>query len=442
MNLETRRTFIKHGAIAAAGTSFWNSLGGSAQGSPLYGGIGNTVLGANERVRVGIVGPGGRGTHLMGSFLEQEDVEFLAVCDIDDARILDAQKKVEESRGTKPEGYRDFRKLIDRDDLDAVIVATPDHWHALPTIYSCQTGKDVYCEKPLATSIGEGRAMLEAARASDRIVQMGTQWKSAPHMKEAMEYLHSGKIGKVRQVRCWAYLDWSRLPAENPGTTIPEGVDYDLWLGPSPKRDFDEAHFHYTFRWFWDYAGGLMTDWGVHLLNIAMWGMGSPNPNLISSTGGRFIYPDRIDTPDTQQAIYQFDDFILIWEHQMKGGIGPYNRPHGMAFSGKDALLIVDGESWEVIPEKDSSVEAEKHEGEDAGHVAHVRNFLDCVKSREKPAMDIEIGHNVSTVAHLGNLAYLSKDALHWNPESERVTNNSEADSMVTKAYRQPWKLG
>ena len=440
--MASRRDFIKVGSSAAAGVAFGRSLVDSVQAAPLYGGIGNTILGANERIRVGIVGPGGRGKHLMGSFLKQGDVEFLAVCDIDDSRVLDAQKIVEESRGTKPDGYRDFRKLIERDDLDAVIVATPDHWHALPTIYACETGKDVYCEKPVATSIGEGRVMLNKARENSRIVQIGTHWKSASHFQEAIDYLHSGKIGKVRQVRCWAYLDWARIPEENPGTKCPEGVDYDMWLGPASDRPFDEAHFHYTFRWFWDYAGGLMTDWGVHLLNVAMWGMGFQNPTKVSSTGGKYLYPNRMETPDTQQAIYQFDDFNLIWEHQVKGSLGPHDRPHGMAFYGKDALLIIESNRWEVIPEKDSPVEAAKHEAAEGGHVEHVRNFLDCVKSREKPIMDIEIGQSASTVAHLGNLAFLSEEALHWDPEKEEVTNSSEANAMVTKEYRAPWKLG
>jgi predicted dehydrogenase len=438
MGTVSRRSFLN---ATVASTAACGLLSKGAFSAPLLGGLGSSILGANDRIRLGVIGPGGQGKHMMRTFLENEEVDFVAISDIDDSRIAEAVDLVKEARPTVPDGYRDFRKVIDREDIDAILIATPDHWHALPTIYACEAGKDVYVEKPLATSIGEGRAMLEASKKYNRVVQMGTHWRSCPHYKEAVDFVHSGKLGKIRMVRCWAYLDWTKSTGNPPDGAPPDGVDYDLWLGPSPNRPFNPARFHYTFRWFWDYAGGLMTDWGVHLINLAMWGMNYPEPIKVSSMGGKFVLTDLMDTPDTQQAIYEFPEFSMIWEHQMKGGIGAMNRPHGVLFSGADATLILDSDGWEVIPEKEKSVAAEKHEGQDSNHSFHVRNFLDCMKTRELPVENLEVGHNVSSVAHLGNLAYMTGRTIHWDAENERILNDPEANRLVHKDYRAPWVL-
>jgi predicted dehydrogenase len=321
-------------------------------------------------------------------------------------------------------------------------VSTPDHWHALPTIYACQAGKDVYCEKPLGTSIDDGRAMVEAARDNKRVTQMGTQWRSGDHYREAVEFVQSGKLGKIRLVRAWAYLDWVGGIGSPPDGAPPEGVDYNMWLGPAPLRPFNPNRFHFNFRWFWDYAGGLMTDWGVHLLNICQWAMGPEMPRRVSSTGGRYVSDDNAETPDTQVTIYEFADYSLVFEQQMLGGLGPGGKPHGMLFCGTEGTVIIDEGGWEVIPEPKKKT-LEPFKGAPAGDArpAHVRNFLDCVKTRERPVEDFEIGHFVSTVAHLGNLALRTQTEIHWDAETERVVNSPEADAMVSYAYRDPWKL-
>lgn len=401
-----------------------------------------SVFGANDRIRVGLIGCGGMGRGDLATFLANKEVDCPIVCDVDDRQAARARVLVEETRGNSPDTVRDFRRVLDRKDVDAVIVATPDHWHALPTVLACQAGKDVYVEKPLATSIAEGRAMLEAVRRHGRVVQMGTQWRSHPTVAEAVDFVRSGKLGKIRFVRCWAYHDWLGDIGNPPDGEPPEGVDYDFWLGPAPKRPFNPNRFHFNFRWFWDYAGGLMTDWGVHLINVVLWAMGTTPPKTVSSSGGKYVLDDNSETPDTQIAVYDFPNYALIWEHQVQCGVGMNNRPWGIWFSGTEGTLIMTDGEWEVISEpKKQRLQPVRKQGSLDARPAHVRNFLDCMRSRKDPVENLEIGHFVSTVAHLGNVALRSNVKIHWDAVHERVTNSREADRLVGVRYRKPWVL-
>ncbi|GMV67433.1 MAG: dehydrogenase [Candidatus Hinthialibacteria bacterium] len=437
MNDLSRRGFIKASMGSLAALSMARKATAASMNSAVY----RSVVGANDRIRLGAIGTGGMGKGDIMTFLKFDDVDCVAVCDVDSSRMAEAAKMVEDARGKRPDEVKDWRHIIDRKDVDAVLVATPDHWHALPTIAACEVGKDVYCEKPLATSIGEGRAMVKAALAHKRVVQMGTQWRSAPHMAAAVEYIQSGKLGKIRLVRCWAYLEWIKNIGNPADAPVPEGVDYDMWLGPAPKRTFNPGRFHFNFRWFWDYAGGLMTDWGVHLLNIALWAMDPPAPLRVTSAGGKYVWDDLSETPDTQHTLYQFPDFTLIWEHEAEARAQLDGREHGVCFHGQNGSLTLWSNGWEVLPGKDSGLEPEKHEDNNDSRPAHVRNFLDCMRSRQKPVEDVETGHYVSSIAHLGNMALLSKDVVEWNPKLERVWGNPAANRLVTKPYRAPWKL-
>ncbi len=433
MSDNSRRSFLKRSSLAVA----VSALGGSgfAMGT-------RRKVSANDKIVIGAIGCGGMGRGDIAAFLHNDDVECPIICDVDDAMMGEAAKLIEGRRGYTPEMVRDFRRVIDRKDLDAVLVATPDHWHALPTVYACQAGKDVYCEKPLGKTIDEGRAMLDAAKENKRVVQMGTQWRSGEHYQEAIDFIHSGNLGKIRLVRAWAYLDWVGGIGNPPDEAPPQGVDYDLWLGPAAERPFNKNRFHFNFRWFWDYAGGLMTDWGVHLLNVCQWGMGYEMPQRVSATGGRFVLDDNSETPDTQAALYEFKDYTLIFEQQMLGGLGPGGHPHGMLFCGTEATVRIHEGGWEYIPEpKKTGLEAFQKESTADARPAHIRNFLDCIRSREAPVMDVEVGHFVSTVAHLGNLALRTKAEVHWDAVTERVTNNAEADALVGCPYRAPWTL-
>ncbi|MBI5387266.1 MAG: Gfo/Idh/MocA family oxidoreductase [Verrucomicrobia bacterium] len=433
MNTITRRHFLQQTSTATAGASLLGAVVISPSGR---------AAPASEKIRVGLIGAGGMGKGDLATFLLNADVDCPVVCDVDDAQLAGAVKLVQDKRGHAPDTAKDFRRVLERKDVDVLLVATPDHWHALPTVLGCQAGKDVYVEKPLAVSIAEGRAMIEAARRHQRIAQMGAQRRSCPTYAQAVEFVRSGKLGKVGLVRAWAYLDWIQPAGSPPDSAPPAGVDYEMWLGPAPKRPFNPNRFHFKFRWFWDYAGGLMTDWGVHLIQVLLWAMGPEPPRAVLSSGGKYVLQDNTETPDTQITVYEFPAYTLVWEHKVGVGLGLYNRPWGMSFTGTEGTLVINDSGWEVLREpRQDSVEAKKFPGGADPRPAHVRNFLDCVKSRQQPVENLEVGHHVSTVAHLGNLALRTGRKLVWDHQAERVVNDAEADRLVGVAYRGPWKL-
>ena len=398
----------------------------------------------SDKIRVGLIGSGGMGRGDLATFLKNAEVDCPVIVDVDDAMSAEGAKMVAELRGKAPETLRDFRKVIDRRDVDAWLVATPDHWHALPTIHACQAGKDVYVEKPLATTIDEGRAMLEATKKHGRIVQMGTQWRSGTRWRQVVEFVQSGKLGRVGLVRGWAYHDWLATNLGHPPDgPAPASVDYDLWLGPAPKRAFNANRFHFNFRWFWDYAGGLMTDWGVHLINVMLWAMGPEHPKTVASTGGKFVLDDNTETPDTQITVYEFPSYTMMWEHKTGIANGLYNRPWGIAFVGSQGTLVCDDSGFEVLPEPKAKKPPEKVKlgGGGDSRPLHVKNFLECMKTRQQPVENLELAHHVSAVAHLGNIAVRSGAKIVWDPVAEKITNDKTADALVGVEYRAPWKL-
>lgn len=431
MKTLTRRSFLEQSTVAAA--------------LPWLGGLvtaPHSRAAANEQVRVGLIGCGGMGKGDLSTFFLNPEVHCPIVCDPDDHQLAGAATLVEEKRGKRPDTVKDFRRVLERPDVDAVIIATPDHWHALPAVLACQAGKDVYVEKPLALTIAEGRAMIAAATRHARVCQMGAQRLSSPTYRDATEFVRSGQLGKVGLVRAWAYLDWIRPIGNPPDAAPPATLDYDLWLGPAPKRPFNPNRCHFNFRWFWDYAGGLMTDWGVHLIQVLLWGMGSEPPKAVMSSGGKYVLEDNSETPDTQMTVYEFPTYTLVWEHKVGIGLGLYNRPWGMAFVGTEGTLIINDSGWEILrePSKDA-LEARKFPGGPDPRPAHVRNFLDCLKSRQQPIENFEVGHHVSTVAHLGNLALRTGRRIVWDPAQELVVGDPDANRLVTVPYRAPWKL-
>ncbi len=435
----SRRRFISNSAKVAAAMG----LAGQFPQS-LYGQLNRH---ANDTLVVGLIGAKGMGFANLKAFLNEPNVSCAAICDVDANVLEERAAEVEKLTGKKPDTYKDFRTLIDRKDIDAVIIGTPDHWHCLPMVYACEAGKDVYCEKPLANTIEEANLMVKAARKYDRIVQVGQWQRSDPHWQNAVEFVHSGKLGRIRTVKVWAYIGWmNRLPVQ-PDQPAPEGVDYNMWLGPAPERPFNPNRFHFNFRWYWDYAGGLMTDWGVHLLDYALYGMQAYTPKSVMSSGAKYAYPDdAMQTPDTQQAIYEFDDFGLIWDHTIGIYGGSYGREHGVAYIGEKGTLVVDRNGWEVIPEtdRDTAPKMERVELQPAsgnGLGLHVKNFIASVKSRQLPNADVEIGAHIAKVANLGNIAYKTGRKVFWNPETNTFENDAEATALVKANYREPWKL-
>jgi predicted dehydrogenase len=398
--------------------------------------------GANEKVRVGLVGCGGMGQGDLQCFFLNPEVECPVICDVDDAMIAKGVAICENKRSKKPDTTQDFRRVLERKDVDVVLVATPDHWHALPTVLACQAGKDVYVEKPLAKTIDEGRAMLTASRRHNQVVQMGSQWRSCEHIIEAGNFIRSGKLGKVSLVRGWAYLDGRQSIGKPSDAEAPAGVDYDMWLGPAPKRPFNPNRFHFNFRWFWDYAGGLMTDWGVHLINMMLMGMEHEVPKTVTSSGGKYAFDDNTDTPDSQVTLYEFPSFMLIWEHKAGFNNGLNGRSWGIEWNGTEGTVILNDTGWEIITErKQANLDSQKKPGSPDPRPAHVRNFLECVKTRKQPVLNLDLAHHVSTISHLGNIAYRSGQKIVWDATNEKVLGGGEADSQVGVEYRGPWKL-
>lgn len=429
--MTTRRSFLKNTAATATGLGLV---------SPAFG------FPANEKIKVGVIGCNGMGFSDLTAFLNNPEVECIALCDIDDKVLARRAADVEKIRGKKPANvYKDWRKLIDNKDIDVVIVGTPDHWHCLTMISACEAGKDVYCEKPLGRTIEECNLMVKAAEKYKSVVQVGQWQRSDPHWLKAVDFIRSGKLGKIRLVRVFSYQGWCPSIPVLQDEPVPQGVDYDMWLGPSPKRPFNRNRFHFTFRWFWDYAGGLMTDWGVHLLDFALFGMDVTAPKSVMAMGGKYGYPDdACETPDSLQTIYEFNGFNVMWDHAIGINDGGYGREHGLGFVGENGTLVIDRSGWEVIPEvvtkkvRMEAVPLQKGTGEGLNN--HVKNFLDCTKSRNPNTnASVQIGAHIAKFSSLGNIAYRTGKKLVW--DGTRFTNDQDANKFLAPSYREPWKL-
>jgi predicted dehydrogenase len=436
----TRRNFIAKTGKILAGTGIAVSIPYAESFAR------KKKVSANDTVVVGLIGCNGMGFADLSNFVQQPGVECAALCDIDQNVIDRRSKDLLELTGKKVDSYGDYRKMLERKDIDVVIIGTPDHWHCLQMVDSVAAGKDVYCEKPLANSIQELDIMVNAARKYNKVVQVGQWQRSGPHWKAAIDFVYSGKLGNIRTVKTWAYQGWMKPVPVLPDEAAPAGVDYDFWLGPAHQRPFNRNRFHFNFRWFWDYAGGLMTDWGVHIIDFGLYGMKAKAPVSVMASGGKFAYPDDAsETPDTLQAIYEFDNYTMIWEHATGIDGGPYGRNHGVAFIGNNGTLVVDRGGWEVIPEQDNgqykmeAIPPQRGGGRDLE--LHVQNFLDCIKTREKPACDIAIAANTAKVAHMGNIAFKTGRKIYWDQSANQFIQDDEANQFMSPYYRDPWKL-
>ena len=410
------------------------------------------VIGANDRVVVGLIGCGGRGRYVAGLMRDAPGVEFAATADV----YLPNAERAREWAGPAAKAYQDFRRLLERKDIDAVLIATPDHWHAAIAVLTCQAGKDIYVEKPLAHNVREGRAIVTAARRYDRIVQAGTQHRSSPHFREVQEIVQSGAIGKVNWVRVWNYANlFPQGIGREPDSDPPAGLDWNFYLGPAPFVPFNRKRFLVTYRWFWDYSGGYITDFGTHRLDTVQQVMGVTAPRTIAASGGRFSLQDAGEIPDVLQVTYEYPGFVLTYESCLLNGHGIggrtpgmkyYNtkgaedRPNGMAFYGTNAALYADRIGYEIYPEPKSSLDRKQMNTTDATKL-HAANFIDCVRSRKPPNADVEIGHRSTTVAHLGNIAFKTGKKLHWNAGTEEFTDDGEASKLLSRQARKPWDL-
>ncbi len=402
----------------------------------------------SDQLNIGAIGVNGMGWSNVKGALKIPGVHLVAICDVD-ANVI--QKRLKELADNKYDTSRitthnDYRKLLERKDIDAVIIGTPDHWHALIMIHACEAGKDVYVEKPVGNSIGECRAMIAAQQRYNKVVQGGQWQRSQQHFKDAVNFVQNGQLGNIRMVKVWCYQGWMRPQPIVPDSAPPPGVDYKQWLGPAPARTFNASRFHFNFRWFWDYAGGLMTDWGVHLLDYALLGMKADMPNRIDGMGGKFAYPELYEeTPDTMTTLYEFDGFNLVWDSAMGIDNGSYNRDHGIAFIGNNGTLVLNRGGWEVIEEKRSEhkVLMPLQKSIDNGVDKHWENFVSVVKSRKTEDLhcSIQAGAHVATVAQMGNISFRSGKKLNWDKANARFTDASVNDEYFTKVYHNGYTL-
>ncbi|NIJ54387.1 Gfo/Idh/MocA family protein [Dyadobacter arcticus] len=431
----SRRKFIGSASAIMAGAGISAIIPSSLSAFPVL------ALPA-DTIRVGAIGVNGMGWSDLTAILKNPGVECVALCDVD-KNVLDKRVAELAAKNVKVKAYSDYRKLLEDKDIDAVVIGAPDHWHCLMMVEACQAGKDVYVEKPIGNSIAECRSMIAAQHKYNRVVQVGQWQRSQRHFRDAMEFVHSGKLGKVRLVKVWSYFSWVTPITKLPDGTPPAGVDYDMWLGPAPKRPFNPNRFHFNFRWFWDYAGGLMTDWGVHLLDYALLGMKAAIPNSIMAAGGKFANPDSgAETPDTLTTVYEFDDFNIQWEHAIGIDDGPYNRQHGIAFIGNNGTLVLDREGWEVIPEGKKMEAVALRKSSDNGLDLHAKNFIEVVKSRKMEDLNapVKIGADIAIFSQMGNIAFRTGKKIYWDKEKGKFTDD-EANKLIAKEYHNGYKM-
>ena len=424
--LATRRTFVQ---LAAGGI-------GLAAASRAYAGPP-----PSDRIQVGFIGLGGQGTSRLNEFMRHPDVVAAAVCDLDRTHLDAAAAAVEKAQGHKPEQFHDFRKLLDRKDLDAVMVATPDHWHALPAMLACQAGKDVFVEKPLAYSIGEGRAMVAAALKHKRITQMGNHiHNDFPTYRRVVEVIRSGALGQIHRVDC--SLATGNKPLGKPADAAPPPeLDYEFWLGPAPKRPYNPLRSHFTYRYFWDYSGGYLIDFWCHYTDVVQWALDLKAPKSIAAAGGRWGVDDAGETPDTMEVVCEYPGLLLTWTLHPLGRPGFDSMGSSVIFEGSAATLVTNYNRYEVYVKGKKEDAFQPPAPTIADSPGHIREFLDSIKSRQRTTCDIEYGHRLTKGGLLANIAYRSGERLYWDDARERFTGRTHANQYVTRRYRKPWKL-
>ena len=435
-----RRSFLKNTAITVLGSGIV-----AAVPIEVLAAIRKKVA-PSDAIRVGVIGLRGQGWSNITSMLRQSEVQCVAICDIDQ-NVLSNRKADLQNLNMTPKEYTDYRRMLENKDIDVVIIATPYHWHCLQMTDAVAAGKDVFTEKPVSNSIYETKLMVDAAKRYNRIVQVAQWQRSQQHFKDAIAFVHSGKLGKIASTKAWMYRGGTTPLPVQPNTPVPAGVDYDMWLGPTTKRPFNKNRFHYEFRWFWDYAGGLMTDWGVHLIDMVLAGMKADLPKSVIASGGKYVFPDDArETPDVMTAIYDYGNFQMTWEHNLATGVGLYGMQHGMAFIGENGTLLLSRGGWEVRPTivnntpKMEAIEWKK--ASDNGLDKHTANFIEAVKTRNASILNCPIveGARVAINSHMGNIAYRTGEKIEIL-NNQNFFRQTKANALVKPDYKNGWKL-
>jgi predicted dehydrogenase len=435
-----RRNFIQKTSASVVGAGVFSILPSEIWNSPVAPG---------DKIRLGLIGCKSQGFWDLKCHLEYNDAVCVALCDVDLKVLNERAAEIKKTYNQNPQLYKDFRKMLEQKDIDAVIIGTPDHWHCLQLVYACQAGKDVYVEKPMANSIAECDIMVKASNYYKRVVQVGQQQRSGFVFRESMRMIKNGTIGKLRKVNAWGNFNYGTGSDPVPDSPVPEGVDYEMWLGPAPLRPFNTNRFHGSWRHFWDYGGGLMSDWGVHLLDMALWAkdLAEAPPQVLAYAANSSTEKKVRDTFDTMTVSYPKKDYVINWD--MTAGVqqGPYEKLYGLAFIGEKATIVTDRNSYQVFPEwddvkKTGKTEAESFKNGKESHAEHARNFLDSVKSRNTPACPPELGRVAALHAHIPNIcARTGEPVLLWDDLNGRFTNSEKANALIKPEYRAPWSF-
>jgi predicted dehydrogenase len=422
------------------------------------------ALGSNDRVRLGFIGVGNRGDQLLDAFLVHKDAEIVALCDVYEPYLQGAVKKV----GGRVASFHDYRRLLDQKDIDAVVIATPDHWHALQFVAACRAGKDVYVEKPLSLTIAEGQKMVAVAEETKCITQVGLHRRSSAHIQEAVQLVRSGAIGKVSVAKCYHLRnEFPQGIGNPPNCDPPPGLDWDLWLGPAPKVAYNPNRCLYKFRWFADYSGGQLTNFGTHYVDVIQWALGQDAPKGVFAAGGKCAIQDNREIPDTLEAVWEYDGGTIVTFSQFNANNSPGNaRGWELEFRGTNGtLLMQEGQGFEILPEKIRTTElpalnplrrkenteqarstrlamqAQPPKKGRADTADHARNFLDCVKDRKPTNCPVSVGHRSTSTTLLARVALRRGCYLAWDAQAERVVNDEEANRLLSYEYRAPWRL-
>ncbi|MCR9015816.1 Gfo/Idh/MocA family protein [Aquiflexum gelatinilyticum] len=443
--MNSRRKFIQNGILLSAGLSMPGMIHADSLSAL------TKKIAPSDQLNFAVIGCKGMGWSNMNAHLKMPNVNCVAIADIDQSVLDQRSEDVNKQRGKKPQVYKDYRKMLENKDIDAVIIGTPDHWHCLTMVDSLSAGKHVYVEKPIANTIEECNLMVKAKQRYGKMVQVGQWQRSGSQYAEAIAYVKSGKLGQIRLVKTWAYQGWMKPVPVKPNGPVPQGVDYDMWLGPAPKRPFNENRFHFNFRWFWDYAGGLMTDWGVHEIDIALFAMGVTAPKSVMASGGKFAYPDDAsETPDTLQTVYEYDGFNMLWEHATGIDGGNYGTTEGIAFIGNNATLVVNRGGWKVIPETENKDGKRVNKIEEIQLIKpngnaleiHAKGFVSSIIENDasKLTCGIETGSIAAINAQMGNIAYKTGKKVYWDANKGQFTD-PEANALMKANYHNGWKL-
>ncbi len=428
--------------------SFLKSSAGAVLGSTAVGtAAAKTRVSANNKVNIAMMGVRGRGIWLTRYFSALPETNIPYICDVDSTVVGPAKEVIEDKKGKTPELVDDIRYVLDDPTIDAIIVATPVFWHSAATILACEAGKDIYVEKPISHNIREGRLAVEAARRNNRIVQVGTQRRSSAVTQRFIDYVQSGKIGRLLMTKLW-----NTQLRENIGhkedEPVPAHVNYDIWTGPVPKLPFNQNRFHYSYNWNWHYGAGDIGNDGSHWLDLGLWAMGVGHPTEVSGMGRKLYFDDDQQTPDTQNVTYNYKDQVIMYEQRLWNSYMQDESQNGIAVYGTDGYATLSSDSGNavrVFDDKGKLIHMEfepgetKWEGWSLNGESHYQNFINCVRSRRRPNADAEVGHMAASLCHLGNIVARTGRTIHFDPATETITGDPEANRLVSREYRKHW---